>query len=346
MESLQHELDDLDLWERRAQQPDARYDKGKAPLEPAGPSAADGDAGQQGGDSGSDAGDLTCAICLGGIPLENLALVKGCEHMYCATCILHWALHKESEVACPQCKAPFTHLITYRALDGTLQDYPSEESVTLLRRARWLEDHVRRVEGAERGSALVADAARADDTAWQDYADDYELASDEEIEAFYYSSAAGRARVTLGNRRFGGGGFLSTGRRQARPLGPGHRAGGGSKMPKAGEQAAVGTPPAAASVAALRTPNGGGGRRANAGASQPLAPSSVPPLAAARADGAGSSRPASLPRCGSALGSELYGSSPGVGSAMLGSSPSGSGRRARRNARRVAQDADLTVHGF
>ena len=37
-----------------------------------------------------------------------------------AKCILHWALHKE-EPWCPQCKRPFTHLLTYRTLDGTLQ---------------------------------------------------------------------------------------------------------------------------------------------------------------------------------------------------------------------------------
>ena len=40
--------------------------------------------------------------------------------MYCACCILEWALHKE-EPWCPQCKQPFAHLLTYRALDGTLQ---------------------------------------------------------------------------------------------------------------------------------------------------------------------------------------------------------------------------------
>jgi hypothetical protein len=126
----------------------------------------------------SEPGDLTCAICLGGIPLENMAMVKvgeyslavagwlagsvarwaargrgcrccrrrplllirlplpllllgaactavpqGCDHMYCATCILHWALHKE-EPWCPQCKNPFSYLLTYRNLDGTLQVGP------------------------------------------------------------------------------------------------------------------------------------------------------------------------------------------------------------------------------
>lgn len=48
----------------------------------------------------------------------------------------------------------------------------------------------------------------------QEYAADYDLAEDEEIEQYYFSSAAGRARVVLGNRRYGEGGFISGGRRQ------------------------------------------------------------------------------------------------------------------------------------
>ena len=36
-------------------------------------------------------------------------------------------------------------------------------------------------------------------------AEEFELAEDEEIEAYYFSSAAGRARVVLENRRFGAG---------------------------------------------------------------------------------------------------------------------------------------------
>ena len=54
----------------------------------------------------------------------------------------------------------------------------------------------------------------------QDWADDYELASDEEMEAYYFSSAAGRARVVIGNRRFGEGGYVSGGRRLARATNP------------------------------------------------------------------------------------------------------------------------------
>jgi len=164
----------------------------------------------------SEPDDLTCAICLNSIQLENLALIKGCDHMYCANCILHWAVHKESPW-CPQCKQPFNYLLTYRALDGTLQDFPTEESVTLLKRALWFEDHVRRNLNDTSAAALLDESIAADDLAWHDYADDLDLDEDEIIEEYYFSAAAGRARVTLGNRRFGEGGYISAGRRQARP---------------------------------------------------------------------------------------------------------------------------------
>lgn len=56
---------------------------------------------------------------------------------------------------------------------------------------------------------------------WQDYGRFYdEYDDDEEVEAYYFSSAAGRARVTLGNRRWGENGYVSAGRMQARPIAP------------------------------------------------------------------------------------------------------------------------------
>ena len=110
----------------------------------------------------------------------------------------------------------------------------------------------------------------------QEYAGEYDLAEDEEIESFYFSSAAGRARVLLGNRRHGEGGFISGGRRQARPA-PEQRAGkyGGSKAggsgSKSGKTAAVrgatgGMPPVPpAAAGSFNTPNAGGGRKARPG---------------------------------------------------------------------------------
>lgn len=323
---------EFDEWELRA-----HGDKGKRPVQEDDSDSEDaeecpqkegngGPSGSGAGEGSSDAaadppqsprdsepGDMTCAICLGSIPLENLALVKGCDHMYCATCILHWALHRE-EPWCPQCKQPFDTLLTYRTLDGQLQDFPSEESVCLLKRARWFEEHLR---FEDRGSAsLIEDSRLADHMAWQEYAADYDLAEDEEIEQYYFSSAAGRARVVLGNRRYGEGGFISGGRRQARPVVERKRS---NKMGKAGEHAVVGAPTAQA--ARYSTPNAGGGRKGRPGS--------------ASSAGAGGSTPVAV------AGADAYSCSPAGGSAIYGSSPSGSGRRARRNARRAAMDAGM-----
>jgi len=71
---------------------------------------------------------LTCAICLGSPPPEDLAVIKGCEHTYCVTCILQWATYKEAPL-CPQCKTPFNYLYVHRQLDGTITDYAAEENI-------------------------------------------------------------------------------------------------------------------------------------------------------------------------------------------------------------------------
>ena len=56
---------------------------------------------------------------------------------------------------------------------------------------------------------------------WHDYGRFYdEYDDDEEVEAYYFSSAAGRARITLGNRRWGENGYVSSGRMHARPVAP------------------------------------------------------------------------------------------------------------------------------
>lgn len=66
-------------------------------------------------------------------------------------------------------------------------------------------------------SAAVSAAATGDDMDARDWADMYEdyldaeLEEDEEIESYYFSSAAGRARVVLGNRRWGEGGYMRAG---------------------------------------------------------------------------------------------------------------------------------------
>ena len=53
---------------------------------------------------------------------------------------------------------------------------------------------------------------------WLDYGRFYdEYDDDEEVEAYYFSAAAGRARITLGNRRWGENGYVASGRMQAPP---------------------------------------------------------------------------------------------------------------------------------
>ncbi|KAK9819182.1 hypothetical protein WJX81_004272, partial [Elliptochloris bilobata] len=179
-------------------------------------------------DSG-EAHDMTCAICLDTIALEELSIIKGCEHAYCSKCILAWAVHKDPPW-CPQCKAPFSRLVTYRALDGTLHDFPALESVCLLKRACWFQAHLREAEAVAAAvptpfllnaadAAAIAEAATLRDP--NDYGRYYEeYDDDEEVEAFYFSAAAGRARITLGNRRFGNNGYIASGRMQARPAQP------------------------------------------------------------------------------------------------------------------------------
>lgn len=49
----------------------------------AGPGAAQASAAERRRSSCSGAGDLTCAVCLEDIPLADMAIIKGCDHMYC-----------------------------------------------------------------------------------------------------------------------------------------------------------------------------------------------------------------------------------------------------------------------
>ena len=38
---------------------------------------------------------------------------------------------------------PFSRLLTYRTLDGTISDFPVEESICLLKRAAWVQDQLK-----------------------------------------------------------------------------------------------------------------------------------------------------------------------------------------------------------
>lgn len=168
-----------------------------------------------------------CAICLDKIVLEETALVKGCEHAYCVTCILRWATYS-SKPSCPQCKYPFESLNVHRSLDGRIYDYMFEESVCLLIRAAWFKP-------------LVVDHEEVYDDV-EDYYQYYEEEDEDEDEVYYNNSSS----LRIGNRRWGDNGFVRAGRQEARPTPPrsnpqdsGAGSSGSSREPKK-KDAAIG----------------------------------------------------------------------------------------------------------
>ncbi|CAN8252345.1 unnamed protein product [Cochlearia groenlandica] len=144
-----------------------------------------------------------CAICLNEIPLQETAMVKGCEHTYCVTCILRWASYKEIHT-CPQCKHPFDFLSVHRALDGSIEDFLFEESVCLLLRASWFVP----LNVVEQASYSYG------------YNDDFDTPcyyedEDDDLDEFYLH---GSSILRIGNRRWGDNGFVRSGHQQARPV--------------------------------------------------------------------------------------------------------------------------------
>jgi len=147
-----------------------------------------------------------CAICFNKIVLQETALVKGCEHAYCVTCILRWATYK-TEPTCPQCKHPFESLNVHRSLDGSIHDYMFEESVCLLLRATWFIPVT--VEYREEASY------EADD--FYPYSYEYEDEEEEDLDEVYLSRSSD---LRIGNRRWGDNGYVRAGRQEARPVRP------------------------------------------------------------------------------------------------------------------------------
>ncbi|KAH0931766.1 hypothetical protein HID58_008883, partial [Brassica napus] len=144
-----------------------------------------------------------CAICLNAIPLQETAMVKGCEHTYCVTCILRWASCKESPT-CPQCKHPFDFLSVHRTLDGSIEDFLFEESVCLLLRASWFIPLDVMVEQASYSYGYHHDDF--------DIPCDYD--EDDDLDEFYMHGSG----LRIGNRRWGDNGFVRSGRQEARPV--------------------------------------------------------------------------------------------------------------------------------
>ncbi|XP_022153003.1 uncharacterized protein LOC111020607 [Momordica charantia] len=149
--------------------------------------------------TGHGSHDGACAICLNKIALQETALVRGCEHAYCVTCILRWASYTQKPT-CPQCKHPFEFLIVHRSLDGGIHDYMFEESVCLLLRASWYIPLV--VEDREE--------TYDDPEEYYPYEDD-----DEELEEDYLGASSS---LRIGNRRWGDNGYVRAGRQEARPI--------------------------------------------------------------------------------------------------------------------------------
>ncbi|KAF8118172.1 hypothetical protein N665_0006s0165 [Sinapis alba] len=152
-----------------------------------------------------------CAICLDTIPLQETAMVKGCEHAYCVTCILRWASYKE-QPTCPQCKHPFDFLNLHRSLDGSVEDFMFEESVCLLLRASWFQP----LEAVERVSY------NGNDNYDFDIPPEYEEEDEDDLDEFYLHGSS----LRLGNRRWGDNGFVRSGRQEARPAQHKHQRGG------------------------------------------------------------------------------------------------------------------------
>ncbi|MBA0713098.1 hypothetical protein Golax_012146 [Gossypium laxum] len=156
------------------------------------------------GEEGCESHSGICAICLDKIVLQETALIKGCEHAYCVTCILRWATYGKSP-KCPQCKHPFESLNVHRSLDGRINDYMFEESVCLLLRASWFKP------------LNVEECEEYDDLEgyYHYYPYPCEDDDDEEEDEVYYRSSPS---LRIGNRRWGDNGYVRSGRREARPV--------------------------------------------------------------------------------------------------------------------------------
>ncbi|EPS60559.1 hypothetical protein M569_14245, partial [Genlisea aurea] len=143
-----------------------------------------------------------CPICWNKIELQETALIKGCEHPHCVTCILRWVSIKNEqneEFRCPMCKLRFESLYVHRALDGSLHDYLHEESVCLLLRASWF------------NPSIVVERDEVDEET-EDY---YYYEEGAEADEFYLSRPSS---IRIGNRRFGEQGYVRSGRQEARPV--------------------------------------------------------------------------------------------------------------------------------
>jgi len=240
-------------------------------------------------DSGPD--DMTCAICLEQIAPADLAVVKTCRHEFCCQCILAWvdsapeaaprgAAAQAARESCPCCKARFSYLYTHRLLDGSLSDYPVEESVTLLLRSSWFRAHAREeaarlaqhaaasTRAGRRAGASAAAAAgpSSSSSGFPDWADEYEayldaqLEDDEELEGHYLSGPGAGPNAAAARRAAEAAGGAGLGLGAAGML-LGNRRWGEGGVVRAGRMYARPRPPPVPS-----RKGGGGGSKAAAAA--------------------------------------------------------------------------------
>ena len=248
----------------------------------------------RGADAASDEG--ACAICLDAVDEVDVALVKQCLHAFCTPCIVRWTTFQhdaarrrgalgpsgapDTHSTCPCCKVRFDSLLVYRDLDGEVTSDLREESVCLLRRARWLP--ATRKDMAWENDFAISAALEAEmrdfPTSGSAYRDDHFDAYADEEERYMAgrrsgdfrgrNKCAGRDRsrpvVVLGNRRFGANGQIAQGHRTfARPVGDTRAKGaaGASKTssPDGSLADRKGKTPAAAAEARPFAPGGSSG---------------------------------------------------------------------------------------
>ena len=163
------------------------------------------------------------------LPLLELNLMHG--GAAAVTCILQWATSRP-DATCPTCKTPFTCLLVHRDVDGSLCDSPISETVSFLARAPWYVNWAREqsqiheltrqhavfrsVEAAEseRSPLALAQEEWAEEAMYTYFEEEYD---DDGMDDFVVT---GGSRTTFGNRRWGEGGYVSSGRRRAQPVQP------------------------------------------------------------------------------------------------------------------------------
>ena len=152
----------------------------------------------------------TCAICLTSPEVADVALVKQCLHAFCARCVAKWYATGErgATTKCPCCKVSFDTVLVYRTLNGEVVSHDGalvEESLCLLARARWV-----RARGEASDDGEEEERERRDDDFLDDDRDDDDV----------ITRGGKRRTVVIGNRKFGRGGYVNSGRQYARPRAP------------------------------------------------------------------------------------------------------------------------------